>query len=199
MRPCFFHIPTTGRIYAAPTKTAPPRSRQTLVQQVLFNNPEKVGLQARGAFARIWRYRACVRAGQDGARELGGVPMDPGRMDLERRKRTDPAARVRPAADPAFSARGEFLKNTRNIDKLTGFFDKFLNMQVIVIKRVIIQILASRTQIWRKKKFSADPRISPQQPAFARGASRRQSLIHQSALTLAIARIPALARHGTRY
>ena len=32
----------------------------------------------------------------------------------------------------------EFPKNTINTDKFTGLFDKFLTMQVIVIKRVII-------------------------------------------------------------
>ena len=69
---------------------------------------------------------------------MGGFPMDRGRMDLERRKRTDPMARVRPAADPAFAARREFLKNAINTDKLTGFSCKFLTMQMIVIKRVII-------------------------------------------------------------
>ena len=123
MRPCFFPIPTPGRMSVAlprkgalPTKTAPPRSRQTLVQQVFFNIPDKVGFHAGGAFPRIWRYRACACAGQNRAREPGGVPMDSGRMDLERRKRTD----------PAFSARREFPKNTVNIDKFTGFFDKFL-------------------------------------------------------------------------
>ena len=54
--------------------------------------------------------------------------MDLGRMDSEKAKRTA----------PAFSARWEFLKNTINIDKLTGFSCKFLTMQMTVIKRVII-------------------------------------------------------------
>ena len=45
-------------------------------------------------------------------------------MDLEKAKRTDPAARVWPATYPAFFARTELLKNTIKLDKFTGFFDK---------------------------------------------------------------------------
>ncbi len=49
-------------------------------------------------------------------------------MDLERGKQTDAAARVLPGADPALSAQPELLKNPVNIDKFTGFFDKFLKI-----------------------------------------------------------------------
>ena len=44
--------------------------------------------------------------------------MDLGRMDLERRKRTD----------PVLPARWEFPKNSINTDKFTMFFDKFLKI-----------------------------------------------------------------------
>ena len=52
--------------------------------------------------------------------------MDLVRMDLEKVKRTHPAARVRPATDPVLPARWEFPKNTIKSDKFTMFFDKFL-------------------------------------------------------------------------
>ena len=56
--------------------------------------------------------------------------MDLNRMDLERRKRTD----------PAFSVRAEFPKNTIKLDKFTGFFDKILKTTTF-IKSTLLQLV----------------------------------------------------------
>jgi len=65
--------------------------------------------------------------------------------------------------------RFEFLKNSINIDKFTGFFDKFLKMiqlQLTVIQRVICKSQCIALKFSGKKSFRL-PRISPQLPAFA--------------------------------
>ena len=86
-----------------------------------FSTPPPAGCEP--AFPRIRRYRVFVGMGENRAREPGGIP-----MDLERGKRMDPTIHIPPAADPALSARSELLKNKINIDKFTGFFDKFLKI-----------------------------------------------------------------------
>ena len=108
------------------------------------------------------------REAGSGAR-TGGVPMDLGRMDLERRKRTDPAARVRPATDPVLPARWEFPKNTINTDKFTMFFDKFLKFNTPTsycnLKNYHVNMSVAHSDSAAKKVFRL-PRICPQLPAF---------------------------------
>ena len=84
----------------------------------------------------------------------------------------------------------EFLKNSINFDKFTGFFDKFLRgiIEITIYNTIrYFQILAHHTQIRRQKSFSAAPAFarncphSPQAgapysaPAKASPASRRPS------------------------
>ncbi len=45
-------------------------------------------------------------------------------MDLGGEKQMDKATHVPPATEPVLSARSELPKNSINIDKFTGFFDK---------------------------------------------------------------------------
>ena len=65
--------------------------------------------------------------------------------------------------------RFEFPKNSINIDKFTGFFDKFLKtlrLQMTVIQRVILKSQRIALKCSGKKVFRLS-RISPQLPAFA--------------------------------
>ncbi len=120
--------------------------------------------------------------------------MDPGRMDLERRKRTDPAARFAGGGPGVFRARGI----PENIDKFTRFSCKFLKITDHASgcnqKSYHANLSVPHSDMAAKKVFRRPPHLPATARISSRTASRRQSLIHQSALTPAFARIRAPAR-----
>ena len=87
----------------------------------------------------------------------------------------------------------ELLKNKINIDKFTGFFDKFLKISDRLNdcnkKSYHSNLSAGHSNTAAKKVFQEPAHFPATARISSRTASRRQSLIHQSALTRTLARI----------
>ncbi len=123
------------------------------------------------------------RDGRESRARTGGIPMDQGGG-----KRMDPAIHIPPAADAALSARSELLKNKINIDKFTGFFDKFLEIIDYASgcnqKSYHINLSVPHSDM-AQKNFK-----SPHLPAFAMNRARFRAFPRK----FSIPRIPCPAR-----
>ena len=156
------------------------------------------------AFPRNWCWRVFVRTGTIPS-SSGGIdprgktsaPGDERRKEMERairrqaewssapRSNSVPrvgrfrarVVRVSRRRDQVLKGLWEFPKNSINIDKFTGFFDKLMkrifpvNNCNILSYVINMSVMDSDISI---KKVCGSPRICPQPPAFARDASSRR-------------------------